>query len=156
MKSLVFILACTFILGCDGEPDSPPVTQYFKCTFTNFTLAKNLTVSFDCLERKQKDSGFSLFMVSENYTSEHYSSNNGRGDNSIIVPEEIIAKCGKIFTCNISLFPYFPTSFDKLQQNNYVGTKLTYMMRIYKDKELLYEKELKFPKKKYLPIKIEL
>ncbi|MBS9768645.1 MAG: hypothetical protein KGV44_14060 [Flavobacteriaceae bacterium] len=156
MKKLVFILGCIFILGCEGEPDSSPIRQTVKCNFKNFKLGKELKFTFDCLERKKKDTGFSLYLFSESYTSEDYSSNNGKEDNSIIIPKEVLAKCGKNFTCNIGLYPYFPTSFDKQQQDEYIGTKLTYIMRIYKDEQLIYEKELKYPKEDYPTIHIDL
>ncbi len=116
-KIILLVLTFFFLAGCEynPEPDSVPVTQAFKCTFTNLKPEKHLKVSFECLERKKKDSGFS-----------------------------------------IRLYPYFPIGFKKAEQDAYVGTKLTYIMRIYKDEELLLEKKLEFPKKDYEMIKIDL
>ncbi len=156
MKNLVFFIACVFILGCEGEPDAPPVTQNFECTFTNLQPKKYLKFTFDCLERKKKDSAFGISLFDENYTFKYSFDGREKGDNSVVIPKDILVKCGKVFICKILLYPYFPTFFNKQQQDDYVGTKLTYIMRIYKDEQLIYEKELKYPKEDYPTIKIDL
>ncbi len=151
-KIILLVLTFFFLAGCEynPEPDSVPVTQAFKCTFTNLKPEKHLKVSFECLERKKKDSGFSLVYSEGNYISREHK------DNLIVVPKEVIEKSGEVFHCYIRLYPYFPIGFKKAEQDAYVGTKLTYIMRIYKDEELLLEKKLEFPKKDYEMIKIDL
>ncbi len=150
MKKIVLLLLPLFFLGCEGSPDSYPVEEIFDCTFTNLHPKKYLRISFECLERKQKDAGFSLSIGAKT----PYTSNNE--DNVIIVPKKAIESNGNIFNCLIRLYPYFPISFSKEQQDNYVGTKLTYIMRIYKDEDVVYKKVLKYPKKEYSVIKIDL
>ncbi len=147
MKNLVFILASVFVLGCEGEPDAPPIMEVFECTFTNLKPKKYLKFTFDCLERKQKDSNFSIMGLGEYELK----------DNTIIITrEEIEKQKRKIDKFYIYLSPYFPIGFSRQQQDEYVGTKLTYIMRIYKDEQLIYEKELKYPKEDYPVINIDL
>ncbi len=149
---ILLVFPFFFLVGCEynPEPDSLPVEQVFECTLTNLKPEKHLKVSFECLERKKKDSGFSLVYSEGNYTSREHKYN------LIVVPKEVIEKSGKVFHCYINLFPYFPIGFTRTEQDAYVGTKLTYIMRIYKDEELLLEKKLEFPKKDYDTIKIDL
>ncbi len=152
-KIILLVLPFFFLVGCkdDDIADSKPlVMQVFECSFTNLKPEKHLKVSFECLERKKKDSGFELVCSEGNYISGEHK------DNLIVVPKEVIEKSGEVFHCYINLFPYFPIGFNKAKQDAYVGTKLTYIMRIYKDEELLWEKKLEFPQKDYKTIKIEL
>ncbi len=148
-KIILLVLPFFFLVGCkdDDIADSKPlVTQMFECSFTNLKPEKHLKVSFECLGRKKEYSNFWLACAKRSYGSRE------NKDNLIVVPKEVIAESGRVFECHIHLYPY-PRQFSS---GGSTTEKLTYIMRIYKDEELLLEKKLEFPKKDYKTIKIDL
>ncbi|MBS9768644.1 MAG: hypothetical protein KGV44_14055 [Flavobacteriaceae bacterium] len=150
MKKLVFILACVFILGCEyrGEDSIPPFKQDFEFSFTNLKVAKNLTISIECLERKQKIEKFFLSGIgTQNYKSEN---------NCIVIPKEEILKLDKVMSCEVRYYPYYPIGVHITAREPNNEPPLTCLFRIYKDDKLLFEKELQYPKKRAKTIKIDL
>ncbi len=150
MKSLVFILGCLFILGCKEpmEDSIPPFQQDFECSFTNLKMEKNLTISIECLERKQKIEKFFLSGIRK----KSYKSKN----NTIVIAKEEVKQKGKVIHCLIKYFPYYPIGVDITARDPNNEPPITCLFRIYKDDKLLYKKKLRYPKKRTEMIKIDL
>ncbi len=144
MKKIILLVLPFFflVLGCE-EPvsDYTPINQVFECTFTKVKPEKHLKISLKCLEHKENSSRFSFLSTVKSYTPK---------EGVILVPKEELTGNGN--KCYINLAPY-PKEFSDLESTK---EKLTYILRIYKDEELLLEKKLKFPQKDYETIKIEL
>ncbi len=144
-KIILLVLPFFFLVGCkdDDIADYTPVVQPFECTFTNLRPKQNLKISFECLEYTQYPAYFYLASSTSTYKAK---------EGVILLPKEALTKAGEVFKCHIHLSPY-PREFSSRGSTT---EKLTYIMRIYKDEELLLEKKLVFPKKDYETIKIEL
>ncbi len=144
MKKIILLVLPFFflVLGCE-EPisDYTPINQVFECTFTKVKPEKYLKISLECLEHKENSSRFSFSSTVKNYAPK---------EGVILVPKKELTGNGN--KCYINIAPY-PKEFSDLEATK---ERLTYILSIYKDEELLWEKKLEFPKKKYETIKIDL